>query len=68
MKKEYIAVQVDILSNIIDHQEHAYSTELTFSAYSAHYKVIKAEYCRKNNSLFLLTANKILKYYDLNPK
>ena len=40
-QKQYIALQIDILSNMIEHQEQARSTEPTFSLLSGHNQVLK---------------------------
>ena len=67
-EKHYIALQIDILSNMINHEEQAYSTDKTFTLCSGHNTVLKVEYCIYNNTMFLLMKNKMLKYYDLTPK
>jgi hypothetical protein len=53
-REQFVAVQVDLLSNLIDHGEKRCSVSGTLSVCAGQAPVLRAEYCPHSNTMFLL--------------
>ena len=66
--KQYIVVQMDVLSNLIEHSEYELSIESTFSSSACHSRIAHAAYSLSHHTIFLLLSNNTIKFYNLNAR
>ena len=66
-RDQYLALHIDLLSNLIDHGEKHLSVSPTLSTIAGQAPVCKVEYCPHSNTMFLLLRNQTLKYYNMSP-